>query len=231
MLKIGIIDSGIGATAGLPIHAARDFFWRNGKIISCDTEVPDQLGHGSALAEIILQQSPHISLLIAKVFFYQLVCTPAQIAAALDWQITSGATLINMSFGLHSDRAILKEACQRALHAGAILVAASPARGAPVYPAAYPGVIRATGDARCHKGEVSYLNSGQADFGGHVRANQQKIAGASVGCAYITASIATILLAQPQLKPLEIIDRLVAQAKYLGTENRCLESRNQCDEG
>ena len=232
MLKVGIIDSGIGEHIDLPIHNARSFRWSENGIVTSDKvisdndtgdyDIQDQLGHGSAMTEIISQKSPQIALLIAKVFFQKLACTPAQIASALDWQIAEGAKLINMSFGLHADRLILKQACRRAMEAGVILVAASPARGDPVYPAAYPGVIRATGDARCGQTEISYLNSPQADFGGHVRAGHD-IAGASVGCAYVSSALINILLEQANLNPADLINALVSQAGYLGPENRSAE--------
>ena len=54
-------------------------------------------------------------------------------------------------------------ACAALLGQGAVLVAAHPARGAPCFPAAYPGVIAATGDARCGWQELSQL--GPALFG------------------------------------------------------------------
>ncbi len=220
MLKVGIIDSGYSAEPDVKIHSTRSFHWFDGGVVSSDTDHQDQLGHGSALTKIIAYPSSDVKLVIAKVFFDKLICTPAQIAAALDWQITQGARLINMSFGLHSDRPILKAACQRALKAGAILVAAAPARGKPVYPAAYEGVIRATGDARCEQVEISYLNSPQADFGGHVRAHNSNIAGASIGCAHVTSAFIQILLQNPDLDRADLFDRLISQARYRGPENR-----------
>jgi len=231
MFKVGIIDSGIDQTLKLPVHDARSFFLNDNDITEHD--IQDQLGHGSALAQIIGRSfTGQAKLLIAKVFFEKLVSTPAQIAAALDWQIAAGARVINMSFGLHTDRPIVRAACQRAVEAGVTLVAAAPARGAPVYPATYPGVVRATGDARCQQGQISYLNTTQADFGGHVRANTlgshaAEIAGASVGCAYITSSLANILSEQPGLNPVDMINQLIAQANYFGPENRSIDSRSR----
>ena len=188
------------------------------------------MGQGAATADIFTRQSPEIRLLIAKVFFKKLSCTPLQIAAAIHWQIERGAQLINMSFGLHADRPVLRKACESALQAGLVLVASSPARGDPVYPAHYPGVIRATGDARCNQGEISYLNSPQADFGGYVRAEKAAIAGASVGCAYVTASVIHVLLENPHLSRASLITHLAANAIYSGPENRTHRVSSHCDE-
>lgn len=229
MLKVGIIDSGIHRLPSERILEECCFSYRDGAVITGKGDAPDRLGHGSALARIITERAPQTKLLVAKVFFEKLTCTPAQIAAALDWQIAQGAQIVNMSFGLHADRPQLREACNRALSAGLVLVAASPARGNPVFPAAYPGVIRATGDARCGPEEISYLNSPQADFGAYVRddtATTESIAGASVGCAYITAAFANILQQQASLNPTEVIEQLISTASYIGPENRGLAGDN-----
>lgn len=220
MLKIGIIDSGIADLSYPQILKKCSFKWTDDGIATVEDKVMDQLGHGSVLANIIRRQSPDAKIVVAKVFFHKLLCTPAQIAAALDWQIGQGAVLINMSFGLLADRSVLREACLRAAEAGVILVAASPARGKDIYPASYPGVIRATGDARCCSGEISYLNSTQADFGGFVRADNARIAGASVGCAYVTSAFANILIKHPNLGRPELIVSLINQANYIGLEHR-----------
>ena len=73
----------------------------------------------------------------------------AAVAAALDWAIGGGANLIHMSLGLAADRAVLAAAGRASLGQGVLWVASAPARGGVVYPAAYRGVIRGTGDARC----------------------------------------------------------------------------------
>ncbi len=101
-----------------------------------------------------------------------------------------------------------------------ILVAASPARGAPVFPASYPGVIRATGDARCAVGEISSLATAQADFGAHVRVEDDAVAGASVGCAHLSACAATFLDQNPGASLDDLRVWLVERATYRGPERR-----------
>ena len=84
----------------------------------------------------------------------------AAVAAAVDWAVEHGASLVHLSLGLTADRAVLRAAVERAIRAGCVIVAASPARGPRVYPGAYPQVIRGTGDARCAPGELSCLQPG-----------------------------------------------------------------------
>lgn len=219
-LVLGLIDSGIAGPQSASVAASRCFVAADdGEVRQADA-APDQLGHGTALAAILLQGAPDGRLLNAQVFRHTLVCGAAQVAAALDWLVQQRAQLVNMSFGLREDRPSLRNACERALAQGMILVAATPARGEPVFPAAYAGVIRATGDARCAPGELSFLDSSQVDFGGHVRAGVSTVAGASVGCAHVTARAAGFLGANPGSSAAQLRAWLAAQASYRGPERR-----------
>ena len=89
--------------------------------------VDDQLGHGTALARILLQVAPEIGLYNAQVFSHQLSCSAARAAAALVWLLEQNIRLVNMSFGLREDRQLLRQACARAVNSGVVLVAAAPA--------------------------------------------------------------------------------------------------------
>jgi hypothetical protein len=173
-------------------------------------------------------------LLLGQVFTSAGPTSGAAVAAAIDWAVERRAGLIHLSLGLAGDRAVLGLAVRRAIDAGCILVAAMPARGAPVYPAAYPGVIRATGDARCGPHELSCLEPWF--FGGCPRLepashtatdraaydhadgsdNDRARGGASIGAAWVTHAI----LQQPTLAAPAAVDALTARAKFRGPERR-----------
>jgi len=154
------------------------------------------------------------------------VTTAAALAAAIDWSVREGANLIHMSLGLREARQILAKAVAAAVEAGCIIVASTPARGEGTYPARYAGVIRATGDARCQRDEISDLHSKQADFGGCPRyasesasSGRARLGGASLGAAHVTR----LLVAQlgPELKSVAVRTQLSAVARYSGVEDRC----------
>ncbi|MOA36453.1 Subtilisin NAT precursor [compost metagenome] len=126
--------------------------------------------------------------------------------------------LINLSLGLRHDRPLLRAACQRALDAGIVLCAASPAQGEAVYPASYPGVLRISGDARCAPGQWSWLGSAQADFGAPVTAGG--LAGASLACATLSGQIARYLQAHPGSDRAALLDHLRRGAAFMGAERR-----------
>jgi subtilisin family serine protease len=219
-VRVALLDSGVNPALEAQVLASTAFRQQADGAITEMAAVEDQLGHGSALAELIVSEAPTAHLLLAQIFTEKLGCTPPEVAAGLNWAVAEGAQIVNMSFGLREDRPVLREACARALAAGVILVAASPAQGAAVFPSGYQGVIRATGDARCEPGEISFLDSAQADFGGCVRSLDPAVSGASTGCAYVTGKIAYCLGSGAALNGEEAREWLVQQARYRGRERR-----------
>ena len=221
-LRVGVVDSGLDLALLPAVMAGRAFRIAGagpGAVTAAEPHV-DRLGHGSAVAGVLLQQVPGVALLNAQVFDDRLTCSSRQVVAALDWLMAEDVRLVNLSFGLLRDCPELAGACARALARGVVLVAASPARGAPVFPASYPGVIRATGDARCAPGELSHLDSPQADFGACVRATGSGLAGASIGCAHVTVAVAQYLLEEPDASLQEIYGQLATSARFRGPERR-----------
>ena len=219
-VRVGLIDSGVAGIAANRVAASRSFHAGPEGHCLAGAAQDDRLGHGTALAGILLAASPASVLLNAQVFTDKLSCSAQQVAAALAWLVDEGVQLVNMSFGLREYRTGLRAACDLALEAGVVLVAAAPARGEPVFPAGFPGVIRATGDARCSESQISCLATTQADFGGHVRAGDQRVAGASVGCANVSARAIQHLATTPGVSAGRLRQWLATQASYQGPERR-----------
>ncbi len=212
-VRVGIIDSGIPAEARDDLVPAQDF-----SAAREDGSVTDLLGHGAAVTTLIA--GPEVEFCVARVFDRHLSCNPADVAGAIDWLVSQDVRLINMSIGLRQDRSVLRHACEQALTRGVCLVAASPAQGAPVYPARYAGVVRATGDARCGRGDISWLNSPQADFGGYPGEVNSGPAGASIGCASVTAALAALAAQNPRWATARLCRGLSSTARFHGPEQR-----------
>ena len=244
--RVGLIDSCGGGLRGLDAAAQVDaaaFVACDGRVERRDT-VADPTGHGSRVAGLLIS-GRRVELLLGQVFTTQGPTSGAAVAAAIDWAVERRAGLIHLSLGLAGDRTVLREAVQRAIEAGCIIVAATPARGAPVYPAVYAGVIRATGDARCAQRELSSLgpwffggcprlevadrtanggtsgggagNAGTTSGGAtNDRADGRARGGASIGAAWVTHAI----LQEATLAAPAVVDALTARAKYFGPERR-----------
>lgn len=196
-ILLGVLDSGVAAGPGPSVADQAAFApGAEGTVERCILDA-GSLGHGTAVARTILDRAPGVALLSAQVFRYGRPGIPTVVAAGLDWLVESGARIVNMSFGLRNDRKALRAACSRALDRGALLVASAPARGPIVYPAAYPGVIRVTGDARCAPGELSWLGNERADFGACVGGPGHRPhdagAGASLAAAHFSGELARVL--------------------------------------
>ncbi len=214
---VGVIDSGIAPD--LPVSAVRRFV-DDGIRVESLPSAPDASGHGTAVARLLIQRA-RAELLVAQVLDGRGRSTPASVAAGIDWAVAAGAQLVHLSLGLAADRPVLAAAVARARAAQVTVVAAVPARGALTWPAAYPGVIRATGDARCAPGEISYLGSPRADFGACVAFTTPEgriFKGASIGAAWVSAAL--VAAGTPGTASAGLIGALQRSSSYQGTERR-----------
>ncbi len=216
--RIAVLDSGVGP-ALMPRVRRMARFVDEGKQVRQCAPVEDPLGHGSLVAGIIASAARPLELLIAQVLNERGRCTAATLAAAVDWAMTHGAELVHVSLGLPQDRAVLAAAVAASRTSGALLVAAAPARGLTTYPASYPGVFRATGDARCGGEQISFLNSANADFGAcpvHEGPAGKVSRGASVGAAHLSRYIVTHVA--NGLSPWHVYQNLMQEAVFQGPE-------------
>lgn len=219
-LRVGVVDSGFSDHQAAWVEQSAAFVLEGDSLWQAEAS-PDQLQHGSEIIELIHHHAPDARLLVAQVFSSRFTTTAAQVAAAIDWLVAEGVQLINLSLGLRSDRAVLASAIERALSAGVILSASSPARGEPVYPSAYPGVFRMTGDARCESHDQwSCLATRFADFGGYVRSLNGSQAGASLGAASMSGHLCRLIARYPEADAQQLYDHLKAGAEFHGPERR-----------
>lgn len=189
--RVAVLDSGIAPLPHRELRGIRRFVDEDDRVMEREPRA-DPIGHGTVVAGIIAAAARPPQLLIAQVLNERGRCTAAVLAAAIDWALAERAQLLHFSVGLPQDRGVLRGAVERALASDVSIVAATPARGGPAYPAFYPGVIRATGDARCTEAEISELGTPQADFGACPRheSNPTRVSrGASIGAAHLSRFI------------------------------------------
>lgn len=212
-VRVGILDSGLPASHGWVICEARNFVGDADAVI-------DRLGHGSGVLETIGSSDAEVEFCIARIFDDRLSTDTSACAAAIEWLVGLAPRLVNLSFGLRRNDDRLREACELAVAQGIGLVAASPAQGDPVFPAAYSGVVRATGDARCDRNETAFLGSEQADFGGWVGDSRVGPAGASIGCASVSGRLVRLAAGCPDAPFENLVDKLKGSAEYRGVERK-----------
>ncbi len=231
--RVALIDS-CGVRPGAIAGAA---FLAEGGAVVQRPALADPTGHGTRIAQLLERaapsgpEAPHgespraagrFELLLGQVFVDARPASAAAVAAAVDWAVGHAASLVHLSLGLTADRDVLRAAVERAIRAGCVIVAASPARGPRVYPGAYPQVIRGTGDARCAPGELSCLQPGL--FGacprlaavGAAASGVSAAAGASIGAARVTRAI----LEMPPAGASAVVTYLAARSTHRGPERR-----------
>ena len=172
--------------------------------------------HALALAEAALSHAPALRLASLVVFDGRLVTDAETVARALD--AARGADVVLCAFGLPRDDPGIREAADALSAGGAVIVAAAPARGGPVYPAALPGVIAVQGDARCAAADWSALAPGR--FGGCPVAGDpaEPVGGASAAAAHLAGHIAALLAGGQD--PATIRAALESRARFRGRERR-----------
>jgi subtilisin family serine protease len=141
-VRVGVVDSGWNRTridarilSGVHVSEAKS---------QVDSDDHDRNGHGTTCSRIILEMAPECRIVPIRVFEQRLDASPATLMAAIDWAVSDGLKLLNLSLGtLRID--ILRSlyaTCARARDAGVILVAAArSARDEWSYPAVFEPVI------------------------------------------------------------------------------------------
>jgi subtilisin family serine protease len=219
LVKVAIIDSGIGpgldadVGARVTIRLAED-----GQMQCLVGDSTDSLGHGTAVASLILARAPRCSLLSAQVFYGARPTAARVIAAAIEWCISEGARVINLSLGLRDDRRVLRESCMAATSRGVLLVASHPVRGEATYPAAYPEVLAVTGDIRCGQGDCSAFE--QVFGASPLPPDGFSGGGASYAAARMAGRAAAFFETYPAATAADFINHLLAIARFHGRERR-----------
>ena len=138
-IRIAVIDSGvhpdhphIDAARLLPGFAIA----RDGALIEGEGASLDRLGHGTAVTAAIQDHAPDALCLSIRVFHESLRASARALVSAIDRTVEAGVDIINLSLGTtnpaHAD--VFAALADEAVAAGALIVAAREAEGAPCWP-------------------------------------------------------------------------------------------------
>lgn len=235
--RIGLVDT----------HVDRNHPALLGQDIQTRSFLPDAAAaapesHGTAIAAILVGKSsnqtcgllPQSRLIIAEIFRHRdaqhVDTTTWLIARALDWLVSEGVQVINLSFG-GPQNALLSLAVSRTLNQGVVLVAAAgyiEAEGAPKYPAAQPGVLAVTAlDADMHPfrrvftGNYISFSAPGVDIWVPGKGGEGKfVSGTSFAAPFVTAAIASLRIAHPTWEKHRVLQELERSARDLGKPGR-----------
>lgn len=220
-VKVAIIDSGIGFGLDAEVRARVAMCLADDGQVQCSAgDRTDSIGHGTAVASLILARASRCSLLSAQVFYAARPTAARVIAAAIDWCVAEGARVVNLSLGLRDDRRVLRESCLAAISRGVLLVASHPARGAMTYPAVYPGVLAVTGDIRCGDEDCSSITQNFLFGASPLPPDGFLGGGASYAAARVAGLAAAFFDAYPAATAADFRNHLRAVARFHGREHR-----------
>lgn len=220
--RIGLIDSGVDVThpafARTSIHT-----W------GCDgAKLPDP--HGTAVASLLVTHRP------AQIFAADVYCNAAtggsigEILAALDWLLEQRIAVINISLVGPKNR-LLELVIASATARGYLLVAAVGNDGpasAPLYPAAYPGVVGVTAVDAHHRVLLEAVHGPQVMFaaqGADLKAasgqgGASAVRGTSFAAPEVAALAAQLLVIPDRQAAEHALASMIAQAVDLGPQGK-----------
>lgn len=209
-ISVFVIDSGVN-----PSHShvrevsggARVFREPDGEIRCKEGDFNDDLGHGTAITAVIRHVAPAARIFAIKIFSGSLLATVDVLEAAMEYAISAGARVINMSLGVGQDVTSrpIGSLCRRAAEEGIILVAsARNGSNRAGYPALLPEVIGAAADGRLADRSLRYFPGKQwecrasgfpRDLPGLPR--DRNFRGNSFAAARVSGAVACLLEGRP----------------------------------
>ncbi|KRS22322.1 peptidase S8 [Alishewanella sp. WH16-1] len=203
--------------------------------------LPEQLApsyaHGTAVASLLAARDPTITPLLPNLTLYSAAAFYASNAfqqsaslehllTALDWLASQPVQVINLSL-TGPDNPVLALLIQQLQARGLSLVAAAGNGGpaaAPLYPAAYPGVIAVSAIDQQQQ-PYRWANRGNyVDFAAlgvriaalNANGQVQPQSGTSLAAPVVSAAVACWRAAQPDLSHQQVYERLMQQARDIG---------------
>lgn len=146
MTTVAILDSGVHRShPHIVEHASRVRIGPNFLDAGAAADAADggdRLGHGTAVAAAILDLAPAAEVLSLRVFFDRPKASVDRLIAAIDYALTTDATILNLSLGTTDPATIplWESAVERVRRAGRTLVAPASDFGIASYPGMLPGV-------------------------------------------------------------------------------------------
>ncbi|HZT44348.1 MAG TPA: S8 family serine peptidase [Chthonomonadaceae bacterium] len=189
----------------------------------------EAVGHGTMIAGIIARGAPKAQILPVRVLNGDGFGTALDVAIGIDYAVTHGARVLNMSFGSSQNSRALEEALSEAIDAGAVVVASAGNDNTSKnhYPAASPDVLAVTSV------ESNNVKSSYANFGAYVTVvapgsgirstyytgGYANWSGTSFATPFITAEVALIFSRHPKLTTSQIEEMVCATAHSVDNFN------------
>ena len=176
-VKVAVIDTGIDLTHAafqgkLDTANAKDYIdgdMSPQEVNGATSGYSEGYGHGTAVADIVLQIAPNATILPIRVLDSSGNGDTATIASAISYAADMGAKVINLSLGSSSPTSSINKAIQDVISRGVAVVCAAGNTGNTnvLYPAVTADTISSQGNGSVGVGSVnaSYLKSSFSSYG------------------------------------------------------------------
>lgn len=180
----------------------------------------DDVGHGTAISNIIYTHDSTASIFMIKVFDRSLEADEELLYYALNYILSNvDCKLINLSLGISllNNLTEMRNICNEINQKGIAIIAAFDNDGSVSFPAAFDSVIGVTNDEHCyHNDEYFVINNPIVNVG--ARGNRQKVAwldgkysigqGNSYACAHICGISMNLLRKNPKCNKDSLMEML-----------------------
>lgn len=240
-IRIGVIDTG----ADYSHPDLRYSLARGIHLLNRNSLPHDDNGHGTHIAGTIaaaggaqgmIGVAPRSLIYPVKAFDHNGSAYVSDIILGIDWCVRSRMHIINMSFGMKSTSASLKNVVSKAHEAGVVIVASSgndKKQRTADYPAKYTQTISVGATNR--DGKIASFSNfgpyidiyapGEKITSSWLGGGHREMSGTSMATSHVSGAIALLLAARPNLTPGEIKRRLRRTARPLALAQSRARSR------
>lgn len=187
-----------------------------------DKDIDDKVGHGTAIANIILNNAPKATAYLIKIFDINFECDSELLLKALDYVYKYiDCKIINLSLGIvdPDDMTKLYDVCRRISKRGISIFSAYDNNGAISYPAAFDCVYGVDSSIELHnKNEFYYIENSDVNIIAKGIYNRVKWKNGYVlisGTSFCTANISSIVLTDLLINNQSVNDILIRRAKKI----------------
>lgn len=228
---VAVLDTGL-RTTNRDLHNMRVSGYN---IIAGNSNYEDDHGHGTMVTSVIAAEmdngfgiagvAPGVSFLAVKVMNSSGSGTYSDMIKGIEYAVSQGAQIVNMSIGGRSASTALKLAIDQAVEKGTVIVAAAGNEGTTSlsYPAAYPNVV-GVGAVDINDNKMTYSNTGAGltvVAGGTARVATftdfiSSVSGTSFAAPYVSGMIALMASENPEMTPDQVFHVLAETSTDLG---------------
>ncbi|WNS79523.1 S8 family serine peptidase [Domibacillus sp. DTU_2020_1001157_1_SI_ALB_TIR_016] len=236
-VKVAVIDSGIAPHSDLAVAGGVS-------TVGYTTSYNDDQGHGTHVAGIIGARNNNFGvkgaayeseLYAVKAFDQNGEAYLSDLIEGIDWSISNGMDIINLSSGTQIESAVLHSVIDRAYASGLLIVAAAGNDGAPDgledtvdFPARYSSVI-GVGAVDSYFNRAPFSSTGPAVevaapgvriLSTYLGNQYAYMSGTSMAAPYVTGELVLLKQAYPRLTIEELRQVLIEHTRDLGSAGR-----------